>query len=199
MPRIQKLLYLLVWSQVSSKKTGTSLSTRKYRGCSRFKYTSIFINPYPMQSWEKVSKGHEKVLVTWTRLLIWLRKKRCFWDVFNLKISVLHHFGGQSSTLPKKKQTHTSTCVVVQSLSCVQLFVTPWTAAQQTSLFFTNSQSLLKLISIELVIPSNHLVLWHSLPSFSTDKYISGNEFKKLFWNHYREFRDLAKLFELWY
>ena len=47
----------------------------------------------------------------------------------------------------------------VQSLSCVQLFATPWTAARQASLSITNSQSLLKLMSIELVIPSNHLIL----------------------------------------
>ena len=51
----------------------------------------------------------------------------------------------------------------VQSLSCVQLFVTPWTAACQTSLSITNSQSLLKLMSIELVMPSNHLILCHPL------------------------------------
>ena len=44
---------------------------------------------------------------------------------------------------------------VVQSLSHVQLFVTPWTAAHQASLSFTISQSLLKLTSIELVMPSN--------------------------------------------
>ena len=55
--------------------------------------------------------------------------------------------------------------VVVQSLSCVQLFVTPWTAAYQASLSFTNSQSLLKLMSIELVMPSNHLILCHPLSS----------------------------------
>ena len=47
----------------------------------------------------------------------------------------------------------------VQSLSRVQLFVTPWTAARQASLSITNSQSLLKLMSIESVIPSNHLIL----------------------------------------
>ena len=47
----------------------------------------------------------------------------------------------------------------VQSLSCVQLFVTPWTAACQASLSITNSQSLLKLMSIESVIASNHLIL----------------------------------------
>ena len=47
----------------------------------------------------------------------------------------------------------------VQLLSCVWLFVTPWTAACQTSLFITNSPSLLKLLSIEWVMPSNHLIL----------------------------------------
>ena len=47
-----------------------------------------------------------------------------------------------------------------QSLSCVQLFATPWTAACQASMSITNSQSLLKLISIESVIASNHLILY---------------------------------------
>ena len=47
----------------------------------------------------------------------------------------------------------------VQSLSCIQLLVTPWTAAPQASLSITNSQSLLKLMSIKLVMPPNHLIL----------------------------------------
>ena len=47
----------------------------------------------------------------------------------------------------------------IQSLSRVQLFATPWTAARQASLSITNSQSLLRLMSIELVMPSNHLIL----------------------------------------
>ena len=47
----------------------------------------------------------------------------------------------------------------VQLLSCVQLFVTPWTVACQASLSITNSQSLLKLTSIKSVLPSNHLIL----------------------------------------
>ena len=47
----------------------------------------------------------------------------------------------------------------VQSLSHIRLFVTPWTAAQQVSLSFTISQSLLKLMFIDLVMPSNHLIL----------------------------------------
>ena len=49
--------------------------------------------------------------------------------------------------------------VVVQSLSHVRLFVTPWTAACEASLSFSNSQSLLKLMSIESVMPSNRLIL----------------------------------------
>ena len=51
----------------------------------------------------------------------------------------------------------------VQSLSCVWLFATPWIAACQASLFITNSWRLTKLMSIESVIPSNHLILCHPL------------------------------------
>ena len=51
--------------------------------------------------------------------------------------------------------------ISVQSLSRVQLFVTPWTAARLASMSITNSRSLLKLMSIESVIPSNHLILCH--------------------------------------
>ena len=55
--------------------------------------------------------------------------------------------------------------VVVQSLSCVQLIVTPWTAAHQASLSFTISWSLLKPMSIVAVMPSNHLILYHPFSS----------------------------------
>ena len=51
----------------------------------------------------------------------------------------------------------------VQSLSRVRLFMTPWTAARQASLSITNSQSWLKLLSIESVMPSNHLILCRPL------------------------------------
>jgi len=63
----------------------------------------------------------------------------------------------------KPKQTFLQRRHVVQSLSHVQLFVSPWTAASQASLSFAISQSLLKLMSIELVVPSNHLILCHPL------------------------------------
>ena len=51
----------------------------------------------------------------------------------------------------------------VQLLSCVRFFVTPWTAEHQASLSITNSRSLLRLVSIESVMPSNHLILCHPL------------------------------------
>ena len=53
--------------------------------------------------------------------------------------------------------------VVVHLLNHVQLFVTPWTAAQQAFLSFTLSLSLLKLNSIELMMPSTHLILFYPL------------------------------------
>ena len=60
----------------------------------------------------------------------------------------------------------------VQWLSRVQLFVTPWTAARQASLSITNSQSLLKRVSIESVMPSNHLILLSpSPPTFSLSQH----------------------------
>ena len=67
----------------------------------------------------------------------------------------------------------------VQLLSHVWLFVTPWIAACQASLSITNSQSLLKLISIELVMPSNHLIFYWPLlllPSIFPSSRVFSNE-----------------------
>ena len=68
---------------------------------------------------------------------------------------------------------------MVQSLSRVPLFETPWTAACQASLSITNSQSLLKLMSIKSVMPSNHLILCHPLlllPSIFPNIRVFSNE-----------------------
>ena len=66
----------------------------------------------------------------------------------------------------------------VQSLSCVQIFATPWTAAHQASLSITSSQSLLKHMSIKSVMPSNHLIHCHPLllPSVSPSIRVFSNE-----------------------
>ena len=67
----------------------------------------------------------------------------------------------------------------VQSLSHVLLFATPWTAALQASLSITNSRSSLRLMSIESVMPSNHLILYHPLlllPSIFPNIRVFSNE-----------------------
>ena len=69
--------------------------------------------------------------------------------------------------------------VVVQSLSCVPLFATSWAAARQASLSFSISHSLLKLMSVKSVMPSNHLILCHPfllLPSIFLSIGIFSNE-----------------------
>ena len=76
---------------------------------------------------------------------------------------------------------HITKCFIsaVQLLSRVQLFVTPWTAACQAFLFITNSWSLLKLMSIESVMPSNYLILCHPLlllPSIFPNIKVFSNE-----------------------
>ena len=77
----------------------------------------------------------------------------------------------------------------VQSLSRVQLFATPWTTARQTSLTITNTQSLLKLMSIESVMLSNHLILCHPLlllPSiFPSIRVFSNESVLRIRWPKY--------------
>ena len=80
----------------------------------------------------------------------------------------------------------------VQSLSSVQLFVTPWTAAHQASLFIINFWSLLKFMSIESVMPSNHLILCAPLlllPSvFPSIRVFSNKSVLHIWWPKYRSF-----------
>ena len=80
----------------------------------------------------------------------------------------------------------------IQSLSCVQLFATPWTAVCQVSLSITNSQNLLKLMSIESVMPSNHLILCCPLllpPSvFSSIRIFSNKSILCIRWPKYQSF-----------
>ena len=80
----------------------------------------------------------------------------------------------------------------VQSLSCVQLFATPWTVAHQAFLSITNSWSLLKLMSIELVMPSNHLIVCHPLllmPSvFPSIRVFSSESVLRIRWSKYWSF-----------
>ena len=94
-----------------------------------------------------------------------------------------------------KIYVHRETCTVhssVQLLSHVQLFATPWTTAQQASLSITNSQSLLKLMSIESVMSSNHLILCHPLllssSIFSSIRVFSNDSVLHIRWPKYWSF-----------
>jgi len=98
----------------------------------------------------------------------------------------------------------------VKSHSCVWLFVTPWPTACQASLSITNSQSLLKLMSIELVMPSNHFILCHPLlllPSiFPSIRVFSKESFLCIRWPKYWHFsfiylfitKELSCSFHYW-
>ena len=92
------------------------------------------------------------------RLTVWLQ------TLFKVWRSILSILTAISTMSPGQlQQPRLRTFFIVQSLSRVQLFATPWTAAHQASLSITSSRSLLKLMSIESVMPSNHLTLCHPL------------------------------------
>ena len=89
-----------------------------------------------------------------------------------------------------RKKQHVFRHIVVQSLSHVQFFATPWTAARQASLSFTISWSLLKLRSVESVMPSSHLILCHPLlPSiFPSIRVFSSESVLHIRWPEYWSF-----------
>ena len=102
---------------------------------------------------------------------------------------VVTHCGLICISLITSGDEHLFMClVVVQSLSRFRLFVIPWTAARQASLSFTISRSLLKLMSIESVMPFNHLILCHPLllPSiFSSIRVFSIESVLRIRWPKY--------------
>ena len=92
----------------------------------------------------------------WGALWVFIKERLFLKAIVHYKLSAsFNTLWGRRSVWFRNTETGSS----VQSLSCVQLFATPWTAAHQASLSITNSQSLLKLMSIESVMPSNHLIL----------------------------------------
>ena len=103
-------------------------------------------------------------------------------NVVSLSGSLYHYF----------PEHHFAPIVTVQSLSVVPDSVTPWTAARQASLSITNSWSLLKLMSIESVMPSNHLILHHPLlllPSvFPSIRVFSNDSVLCIRWSKYWSF-----------
>ena len=106
--------------------------------------------------------------------------------------SLLPAFCEVGKTIAGIPFTDGDAAAAVQSLSCVWLFATPWTAAHQASLSFTISQSLLGIMSIELVMPSNHLILSRPLlllPSiFPTIRVFSNESALHIKWPNYWSF-----------
>ena len=106
-----------------------------------------------------MQKSSKEIIEVWIWSWIWLEDKS-LWGVFTRllfeRLNVLpEEFSEDKPVNINFKSFFTS----VQSFSHVWLFATPWTAACQASLSITNSWNLLKLTSIELVMPSNHLIL----------------------------------------
>ena len=91
------------------------------------------------------------------------------------KLLLQYRLGKLDNHLQKMKSNPYLKFSSVQSLSCVWLFVTPWTAARLVSLSIANSQSLLKLMSIESVMPSNHLILVIHFSSWIQSFPVSGS------------------------
>ena len=107
---------------------------------------------------------------SWLTMLWWFQVYRKSDSVINIHVSIFQIIF--PFTLLHNIKQSSLCCIVslwwlssVQSLSHIQLFATPWTTACQASLSFTISQSLLKLMSIEPMMPSNHLVLCHPFSS----------------------------------
>ena len=111
-----------------------------------------------------------------------------FTPIPSIPVCSFSHFNFSDSEKPLPLLSISS----VQSLSRVWLFATPWTAPRQASLSISNSRSLLKLLSIELVMPSNHLILCRPLlllPSiFPSIRVFSNESVLHIRWPKYRSF-----------
>ena len=105
-----------------------------------------------------------KIVVSWVQHLNWLNLFSFSLFDMTIKISISQDFLWRLNEISS-----------VQSLSCVQLFATPWIAAHQASLSITNSQSSPRLTSIESVMPSSHLILCR--PLLSRQEHWSGQPF----------------------
>ena len=158
-----------------------------------------------VQHWCLYHYSLSKRTVLWSQAEI-ERRGKTFWyetfiqkSQFQLKNICIQHilkyniqYLSQKVKVSKVNFTSSQSVQSVQSLSRVRLFATPWTAARQASLSITNSQSLLKLMSMELVMPSNHLILCRPLfllPSiFSSIRVFSNESVLHIRWPEYWSF-----------
>ena len=116
---------------------------------------------------------------------------KCSSEFYQMRIP--YQFRSQGGFSPTNNRNYTGTCFSsVQSLSRIWLFATPWTAAHQASLSITSSQSLLRLMSIESVMSSKHLILCRPLlllPSiFPSIRVFSSQSVLPIRWPEYWSF-----------
>ena len=122
-------------------------SPRAHRSSGRFKSRQSHSRAYVLTTMSYSCLGINK------KMLMMVSPR--VWGTHFSSYMPLYHLNG----LPFTNNAFSS----VQSLSCVRLFVTPWSAAWKASLSITSSRSLLKLKSIESVVHSNHHILYHPL------------------------------------
>ena len=154
----------------------------------------LFPKPFPLSSWTCFSEpliigqSHDGALVDGIEVV---ELPATFRPGTPLPYSKFHIFQSDANDQGHLGKSYVN-YVVFQSLSHDWLFLTPWTAACQASLSFTISQSLLKLMSIESVMPSNHLILCCLLlllPSiFPSIKFFSNESAFRIRWPEYWSF-----------
>ena len=115
----------------------------------------LFATPWTVACQTRLSVG-------FSRQGYWSGLHSLLQGIFLTQGSNQHH-SCIGDSLPLNHLGSTVCNLSVQSLGCARLFETLWTAARQASLSFTNSRSLLKLMSIKSAMPSNHLILCHPL------------------------------------
>ena len=137
--------------------------------------TPTSLTQQPWQTWLSVKMVILTQLVEMYSFLVWLPGSHCQL-MYQLYLFIVFLPDGPAFSYQESGPLKDA----VQSLSLVWLFVTPWTAACQASLSITNSQSLLKLMSIESVMSSNHFIFSHPLlllplifPSIRLFKWVS--------------------------
>ena len=131
---------------------------------------------------EKQSASSSNLRNSYTNLFA---PKMQWWDRYRMPIIVI--LAKRKENLMEKKSYKFQTFSKFNCLNFISYFsrsvvsnsATPWTSARQASLSITNSRSLLKLMSMESVMPSNHLILWHPLllpPSIFSSIRVFSNE-----------------------
>ena len=108
-------------------------------------------------------------------------------EQLSLRTTTPEPMGYNKRSHATKNQCSQRNFVVVQLLSCVGLFATPWTVAHQATLSFTISQNLLKFVSLELMMPCKHLILCYPfllLPSIFPSIRVFSNEADSLLLSH---------------